>query len=184
MADKVFIMNFKNEKVGEIEKRKDFFIQTYMGKTENFTTLPPIMQGIAPAPTQFPAAIEVLNYYKMNKLDVWEYLQKSNGFKNSRDIWFLSEPIGEVWIPLVVGMQRYSIYDNWFKVGDKITIQMNGFANVNRHSIDILPECIIPYLKKDPNSRFSTTHGFVYDISEYPATRGLKGRLIFHIISI
>ena len=94
MADKVFIMNFKNEKVGEIEKRKDFFIQTYMGKTENFTTLPPIMQGIAPAPTQFPAAIEVLNYYKINKLDVWEYLHKSNGFKNSRDIWFLSEPIG------------------------------------------------------------------------------------------
>ena len=88
--------------------------------------------------------------------------------------------LGEVWISLVVGMQRYSIYDNWFKVGDKITIQMNGFANVNRHSIDILPECIIPYLKKDPNSRFSTTHGFVYDISEYPATRGLKGRLIFH----
>ena len=74
MADKVFIMNFKNEKVGEIEKRKDFFIQTYMGKTENFTTLPSIMQGIAPAPTQFLAAIEVLNYYNMKKLE-YTYLK-------------------------------------------------------------------------------------------------------------
>ena len=36
------------------------------------------------------------------------------------------------------------------KINDEIKIQMNAFANVNRHSIDILPHCIIPYLKKSP----------------------------------
>ncbi len=180
MNDKIFIMNFKNECIGYIERSEDVFIQNYQGKIEEFSTLPRIMQGIAPEPTQFPAANDVLEYYNMKKLDVWEYLKRSNGFKNSRDIWFMAEPKGEVWIPLVVGMQKYSRYDNWFQRNDKIKIQMNGFANVNRHSIDILPPCIIPYLKKSDISRFSTTQGYVYDIRDFPSVRGLIGRLIFY----
>lgn len=180
MSDKIFIMNFNNECIGYVERTPNAFIQSYQGKIEEFQTLPPIMQGITPAPTQFPAAHEVLEYYQMKRLDVWEYLKKSNGFKNSRNIWFMSEPIGEVWIPLVVGMQKYSRYDNWFKVNDEIKIQMNAFANVNRHSIDILPHCIIPYLKKAPKGRFSTAYGKVYDLREYPSLKGLIGRLIFH----
>ena len=168
MGDKILIMNFNNECIGYVERTKNSFVQNYQGKVEEFQTLPHIMQGIAPEPTQFPAANEVLEYYYMNHLDVWEYLKKSNGFKSSRNIWFMAEPIGEVWIPLVVGMQKYSRYDNWFKI------------NVNRHSIDILPHCIIPYLKKAPQGRFSTVHGRVYDLREYPSLKGLIGRLIFY----
>lgn len=176
MNDKIFIMNFNNECIGYVERTPNAFIQNYQGKIEEFQTLPRIMQGIAPR----TVSNAVLEYYQMNHLDVWEYLKRSNGFKNSRDIWFMSEPIGEVWIPLVVGMQKYSHYDNWFKINDEIKIQMNAFANVNRHSIDILPHCIIPYLKKSPTSRFSTTCGKVYDLREYPSLKGLIGRLIFH----
>ena len=65
---------------------------------------------------------KALEYYHMNHLDVWEYLKRSNGFKNSQDIWFMAEPIGEVWIPLVVDMQKYSHYDNWFQINDEIKI--------------------------------------------------------------
>ena len=180
MNDKIFIMNFNNECIGYVERTSDSFIQNYQGKVEEFQTLPRIMQGIAPEPTQFPAANAVLEYYHMNHLDVWEYLKRSNGFKSSRDIWFMAEPIGEVWIPLVVGMQKYSRYDNWFQINDEIKIQMNAFANVNRHSIDILPHCIIPYLKRAPKGRFSTAHGKVYDLRDYPSIKGLIGRLIFY----
>lgn len=180
MGDKILIMNFRNECIGTVERTPEGFVQNLEGEVKVFKTLPPIMQGIAPEPTQFPAAQFVLDYYKMKKLDVWEYLQKSNGFKSSRNVWFMAEPKGEVWIPLVIGMQKYSVYTNWFQIGDKITIQMNGFANVNRHSIEILPECIIPYLRKDPESRFSTTKGYVYDLAEIPSVKGLKGRLIFN----
>jgi len=68
------------------------------------------MSGIAPAPTQFPAAQDVLEYYHMDKLDVWKYLARSNGFKSSRDVWFMAEPIGEIWVPLVLNMQQYRGY--------------------------------------------------------------------------
>lgn len=176
MSDKIFIMNFKNECVGYVERTSDAFIQNYQGKIEEFRMLPPIMKRIVPK----LISNEILEYYQMQRLDVWEYLKKSNGFKNSRDIWFMAEPVGEVWIPLVVGMQKYSRYDNWFKINDEIKIQMNAFANVNRHSIDILPHCIIPYLKKASKGRFSTAYGKVYDLREYPSLKGLIGRLIFH----
>ena len=111
MSDKIFIMNFKNECVGYVERTSDAFIQNYQGKIEEFQMLPPIMQGIAPK----LISNEILEYYQMQRLDVWEYLKKSNGFKNSRDIWFMAEPVGEVWIPLVVGMQKYSRYDSLSK---------------------------------------------------------------------
>ena len=176
MSDKIFIMNFKNECVGYVERTSNAFIQNYQGKIEEFQMLPPIMKGIAPK----LISNEILEYYQMQRLDVWEYLKKSNGFKNSRDIWFMAEPVGEVWVPLVVGMQKYSRYDNWFKINDEIKIQMNAFANVNRHSIDILPHCIIPYLKKASKGRFSTAYGKVYDLREYPSQKGLIGRLFFH----
>ena len=180
MADKVFIMNFNNKQIGCIERKADVFEQELNGVKTFHKILPRIMQYIAPEPTQFPAAQEVLDYYKMKKLDVWEYLQKSNGIKNSRDIWFMSEPAGEVWLPLIVGMQRYPRYESWFKPGDKIRVQMNGNANINRHSLEILPECIIPYLIKDDASRFSTAEGIVYDLRSWASTRGLIGRLVIN----
>ena len=179
MGDKIFIMNFANEKVGSVERTPDAFVQDYEGQIKKYDSLPPIMRDIAPEPTQFPAANYVLEYYKMSKLDVWEYLKRSNGFKNSRDIWFMSEPVGETWIPLVVGMQKYSRYNSWFKIDDKIRVQINGYAKVNRHSIDILPPCIIPYLQKT-ETYFSTAEGYVYDLAEWPAVRGLIGRLIIN----
>jgi len=178
MSDKVFIMNFKNEQIGYIERKADVFLQELNGEQTSHKTLPRIMQYIAPEPTQFPAAKAVLDYYKMERLDVWEYIQKSNGIKNSRDIWFMSEPKGEVWLPLVVGMQRYPRYESWFKVGDRVKVQMNGFANINRHSMEIFPECIVPYLKKDEATRFCTAEGVVYDLRSWPSTRGLIGRII------
>ncbi|MCL1935687.1 MAG: hypothetical protein FWF57_04865 [Defluviitaleaceae bacterium] len=57
------------------------------------------MNGIAPAPSQFPLANDVLDYYQMEKMGVWEYFKRSNGIKLGRDIWFMSEPVGETWIP-------------------------------------------------------------------------------------
>jgi hypothetical protein len=180
MGDKVFIMNFKNEKIGHVERKADVFEQELEGKITFHKTLPRIMQYIAPEPTQFPAAKEVLDYYKMERLDAWEYLQKSNGIKNSRDVWFMSEPVGEVWLPLVVGMQRYPRYESWFRTGDKVRVQMNGFANINRHSMEIFPECIVPYLKKDEASRFGTATGVVYDVRSWPSTRGLIGRIVIN----
>jgi hypothetical protein len=55
---------------------------------------------------------------------------------------------------------------------------MNEFANVNRHSIEVLPPCIAPYLKKAGGTRFSTAKGVVYDLIQWPSVRGLMGRLI------
>ena len=180
MGDKIFIMNFDNEQVGSIERTPDEFIQDYNGKITSHNSLPPVMRGIAPEPTQFPAANYVLEYYKLERLDVWEYLKRSNGFKNSREVWFMSEPVGETWIPLVIGMQKYGSYNSWFKINDKMHVQINGFANVNRHSIDILPPCIIPYLQKSTENRFSTAEGYVYDLADWPSVRGLIGRLIIN----
>jgi hypothetical protein len=171
-------MNFKNEKIGHVDRRADIFEQEIDGVKTFHKTLPRIMQYIAPEPTQFPAAQEVLDYYKMKKLDVWEYIQKSNGIKNSRDIWFMSEPTGETWLPLIVGMQRYPRYESWFRTGDKVKIQMNGNANINRHSMELFPDCIVPYLRKSSETRFSTAEGLVYDLRSWGATRGLIGRII------
>jgi len=178
MGDKIFIMNFKNEQIGYVERKTDIFEQELNGIKTLHKTLPRIMHYIAPEPTQFPAAQEVLDYYKMGKLDVWEYIQKSNGIKSSRDVWFMAEPIGEVWMPLIVGMQRYPRYDSWFKTGDAVKVQMNGTANINRHSMEIFPECIVPYLVKGDTARFSTAEGVVYDLRSRPSTRGLIGRIV------
>ena len=180
MGDKIFIMNFKNEKIGYVERKADIFEQELNGIKTLHKTLPRIMQYIAPEPTQFPAAQEVLDYYKMDKLDVWEYIKKSNGIKNSRDVWFMAEPKGEVWLPLIVGMQRYPRYESWFKTGDKVRVQMNGNANINRHSMELFPECILPYLVKDDTTRFSTAEGVVYDLRSWASTCGLIGRIVIN----
>jgi hypothetical protein len=174
-------MNFKNERIGHVERKSDIFEQELNGQKTLHKTLPRIMQYIAPEPTQFPAAKEVLDYYKMEKLDVWEYLKRSNGIKNSRDVWFLAEPTGgEVWLPLIVEMQRYPRYESWFKTGDKVRVDMGGRAIINRHAMDLFPECIVPYLAKDDASRFSTTEGVVYDVRSWPSTRGLIGRIVLN----
>jgi len=180
VGDKIFIMNFKNEQIGYIERKTDIFEQELNGTKTFYKTLPRIMQYIAPENTQFPAAQDVLDYYKMAKLDVWEYIKKSNGIKNSRDIWFMSEPKGEVWLPLIVGMQRYPRYESWFKTGDKVKVEMNGNANINRHSMELFPEVIIPYLLKGDATRFSTVEGIVYDLRSWPSTRGLIGRIVLN----
>lgn len=178
VGDKIFIMNFQNEQVGYVERKDDVFEQELNGVKTLHKTLPRIMQYIAPEPTQFPAAQEVLAYYKMEKLDVWEYIKKSNGIKNSREVWFMAEPTGEVWLPLIVGMQRYPRYQSWFKTGDKVRVQMNGNANINRHSLELFPKCIMPYLVKDEASRFSKAEGIVYDVRSRASTRGLIGRIV------
>ena len=137
------IMNFNNENIGSIERTAESFIQCLDDETKIFPLLPPIMKDIAPEPTQFPAANDVLEYYDMRKHDVWKYLARSNGFKTSRKVWFMAEPIGEVWIPLVLGMQpRYQSYESYnalFKIGDEVRVLMNGKAYINHHTIDVLP---------------------------------------------
>ena len=107
MSDKIFIMNFNNECIGYIERTSNAFIQNYKGNTSAY---------------HIRYCTKGLEYYYMNHLDVWEHLKRSNGFKSSRDIWFMAEPISEVWISLVVGMQKYSRYDNWFQINDEIKI--------------------------------------------------------------
>lgn len=90
----------------------------------------------------------------------------------------MSEPAGEVWLPLIVGMQRYPRYESWFKTGDKVKVQMNGNANINRHSMELFPKCIAPYLVKDGATRFSSAEGIVYDLRSWASTRGLIGRVV------
>ena len=185
MPDKILIMNFQNQQIGSIERTPHAFIQTLNGEISAHKTLPPILCGIAPEPTQFPAANDVLEYYNMDRLDVWKYLARSNGFKSSRDVWFMSEPVDEVWIPLIIGMQqRYNCFESYniaCKIGDPVEVLMSGKAYINRHTMDILPACIIPYLKRNGETRFSTTKGYVKDLSPYPATKGLIGRIVLRI---
>ena len=178
-------MDFKNEQVGIIERTQHSFIQTLRAETSEHANLPPIMCGIAPEPTQFPSAQDVLEYYEMDRLDVWQYLARSNGFKSSRDYWFMAEPVGEVWIPLVLGMQpRYQSFESYniaFKPGDEVQVLMNGKAYINRHTMDILPPCMTPYLKRDGETRFSTATGYVKDLVPYPSIKGLIGRIVLYI---
>ena len=181
VQNKLFIMNFQNENIGYIERAHNKFIQHLHGKTQSFDLLPPIMCGIAPEPSQFPEANEVLAYYQMEKLDVWTYLARSNGFKTSRDVWFMAEPIGEVWIPLVIGMQEKSKYGALFQEGDAVNVLMNGKAYINRHTIDILPPCIQPYLKRDGDTRFSTARGYVHALAAHPSIRGHVGTIVLQL---
>ena len=140
------------------------------------------MSGIAPEPTQFPMANEVLAHYDMDKMDVWTYLARSNGIKTSRDVWFMAEPTGQVWIPLVVGMQSKSKYGALFQVGDTVNVFMSGKAYINRHTIDIFPPCIKPYLKRDGETRFSTTTGYVRELVPYPSIRGHIGIIVLDFV--
>ncbi len=101
---KLLIMNFRNENIGYVERTETAFIQNINGAVTEHQTLPRIMCGIAPEPTQFPAMNEDLGYFNMEKFELWTYFERSNGFKSSRDIWFMAEPPGEVWMPLVIGI--------------------------------------------------------------------------------
>ena len=179
MKDKLMIMNFENENIGCVERADKAFILNLNGVTKEYATLPPVLCGIAPEPTQFPAANDVLEYYNMSRLDVWTYLARSNGFKTSRDVWFMAEPVSEVWIPLVAGMQsQRRTYDAFFRIGDEVRVLMNGKAYINNHTMDILPRCIIPYLTQKEGTRFSGVTGYVKDLSPYVSTRGLVGRIV------
>jgi len=173
-------MNFSNESIGNVQRLQNKFVETLGTEVRETFTLPRIMCGIAPEPTQFPSAIDVLQYYNMEKLDIWEYLARSNGLKLSRNIWFMAEPPGEVWIPLVRGMQRYNTYDALCKVGDEVRILMSGKAYMNQHTVDILPSLVTQYLKRDNDTRFSTAKGYVKDLSKYESIRGLIGRIVIN----
>ena len=92
----------------------------------------------------------------------------------------MAEPVGEVWVPLVLGMQSRPKYDAIFKIGDEVKVLMSGKAYINRHTIDILPPCIVPYLKRDGDTRFSTVSGYVKDLSPYPSVKGPIGRIVLN----
>ena len=185
MRDRLMIMNFDNQCIGHIERKAAKFVQDLNGQREEFSCLPRIMSDIAPAPTQFPAANDSLEYFGMPRFDVWEFFKRSNGFKSSRDVWFMAEPPGEVWIPLVVGMQkRYSIYEAYralFNIGDPVKVLMNCKAYINHHTIDILPKIIGPHLIRDGKTRFSTATGYVKDLVEHPSIKGLIGRIVLNM---
>jgi len=179
VEDKLFIMDYNLQKIGEIVKTKNSFIQTLHGKTEMFQTLPRILSGIAPAPTQFPAANDVLDYYQMDRMDVWEYLKRSNGIKISRDVWFMSEPVGEIWVPFFLS-QRYPSFGSRLRVGVEARVLMNGQLYSLRRPLDILPPVLKDYLAKDGETRFSTVTGVVYDLAPHPADKDLIGRIILN----
>jgi len=178
VVDNILIMNFQNENIGNIVRTASAFVQTLNGETKEFTRLPPIMCDIAPAGSQFPEAQDVLEYYDMDRLDVWKYLARSNGFKSSRNVWFMAEPVGEVWIPLVLGMQRYESYDARCQIGNVVRVLMNGQVVINRHTMDILPDCVIPYLRQDGTKRYSTARGYVKDLVSCPSINGMVGRVV------
>ena len=180
--DKLFIMDYNLQKVGEIIRTKAKFVQTLNGLTEEYQTLPRILNGIAPAPTQFPKANDVLDYYQMDKMDVWEYMKRSNGIKLGRDFWFMSEPYGETRIPFFIS-SKYPSFGSRLRTGVESKILMNGQLYSLRRPLDILPPVVKEYLVKDGDTRFSTVTGTVYDLSPYPADKGLIGRLIFNFPS-
>jgi len=169
-------MDYRLQKIGEIIKRDNKFIQTLNGSVEEFQTLPKILSGIAPAATQFPDANDVLDYYQMDKMDVWEYMKRSNGIKLGRDIWFMSEPVGETWVPFFLS-ERYPSFGSRLRMGADAKILLNGQLYSLKRPLDILPPIIKEYLIKDSDTRFSTVTGTVYDLSPYPADKGLIGRL-------
>jgi len=179
VKNKLFIMDYKLQKVGEIVRTENRFIQTLGGGTTTHQTLPRILNGIAPAPTQFPLANDVLDYYQMDKMDVWKYLMCSNGIKLGRDFWFMSEPIGETWIPFFLS-ERYPSFGSRLKAGAEAKVLMNGQLYSLRRPLDILPPVLKEYLIRDGETRFSTVTGKVYDLAPYPADKGLIGRLILN----
>ena len=77
----------------------------------------------------------------------------------------------------IEGFVQMCLFDYLTSCG-KVKVQMNGNANINRHSMELFPECIVPYLVKDDATRFSTAEGIVYDLRNQPSTRGLIGRII------
>jgi len=179
VEDKLFIMDYNLNKVGEIIRGKDTYVQSMAGATTSHQTLPKILNGIAPAPTQFPEANDVLDYYQMNKMDVWEYLKRSNGIRLGRDVWFLSEPIGETWVPFFLS-DKYPSFGSRLKAGVDAKVLMNGQLYALRRPLDILPPVLKEYLVKDGDTRFSTVTGEVYDLAPYPTDKGLIGRLILN----
>ena len=184
MNNTLFLMDYQNNKVGSVERiihdnGKYTFKQILNGEETISESLPKILCGIAPDPTQLPHIPEVLEYYKMQKLDVWEYLIKSNGIHSGRPHWIMSEPVGEIWIPLIIGMQKYQNYGAWLKIGDKITALKGGRVKVGQHFMELTPECTLDYLPKDDPIHTSVT-GFVYDVRESPSIRGLIGRIILN----
>ena len=116
----------------------------------------------------------------MDKLDVWEYIKRSNGIRNGRDVWFMSEPIGEVWLPLFVS-PKISSLSLKLKSNVEVKILMNGHMYALRRPLDMLPQILKQYLNRDGDSRFSTAKGIVYDLAPYPADKGLIGRVVLNL---
>jgi len=77
-------------------------------------------------------------------------------------------------------MQHRSKYDAFFKIGDEVRVLMSGKAYINRHTMDIFPPCIAPYLQQKEDTRFSTVTGYVKDLSPYPSIKGLIGRIVLN----
>ena len=146
--------------------------------------LPRILDGIAPAASQFPEVNDILDYYKMEKFNVWTYLERSNGIKTSREYWFMKEPIGEVWLPLFIGEATYPTLNNRMKANADCKVMMSGLLYTLRRSVDALPKIVREYIVQDGTTRFSTTHGIVYDLSPIPNTRGLVGRVILNFLEV
>jgi len=176
--DKILIMNFSNECIGFVGRQDDkTFIQVLNGIESTLNTLPPIMRDIVPEPSQFPAANEVLEYYDLQKLDVWEYLKRSNGLKTSRDVWFLAEPPGQIWIPLIVGMQRYNNYAKYMQINDEVELMLSGRLYVKHHQLDVVPPCLLKYIK-DTSKRFTNIKGYIKDLADKASIKGIIGRVI------
>ena len=180
MSKKLYIMDYSLNKVGEIEKRNDCFRQELNGKITEHQFLPRILDGIAPAPSQFPEINDVLDYYKMETFDLWTFFERSNGIKTSREHWFMKEPIGEVWLPLFIGDATYPSLNNRMKSNVECKVLMNGMLYTLRRPVNVLPKIVMNFVIQDGSTRFSTTHGIVYDLSPIANTRGLVGRLILN----
>jgi len=94
----------------------------------------------------------------------------------------MSEPVGETWIPFFLS-ERYPLFGSRLRAGVEAKIFMNGYLYSLRRPLDILPPIVKDYLVKDGETRFSTVTGTVYDLSTYPADKGLIGRLVLNFPS-
>jgi len=172
-------MDFNMEKIGVIEKTATTFEVTLNDITTSYNTIPPIMQDIAPAQSQFPDVNDILDYYQMEKMDVWEYFHKSNGLKQSRNVWFMSEPKGEVWLPIMIS-EKYRAFNSLIKEGAECKVLMTGQLYTMYRSLNVLPPAIKEPLVRNGDTRFSTTTGVMYYVTEYPGIKGTVAKLILN----
>jgi hypothetical protein len=172
---KLLIIDLDDNEVGYVEKLPDGYEVSYKGELIKTAGIPRIMQDIAPGITQELALPTILEYFDMSTYNLWEYFVKSNGFKTSRNIYFVAEPPGQVWVPLREE-RNFSMYMN---PGDEVVIRGDGGILVNRHRNIKLPYYLARRINIE-SAVYGKTDitGYVHDVRSEGLFMGVRARLV------